>query len=146
MAGLRRRGRGDEGEVLVAEPVPVPNGNGSSGSNGARKGWTRIGELLVKHEFVNPDDLQRALLEQEGQNGNGKRLGALLVEHGALEERHLTLALADQAGIALVDLRRERPDPAALATLPEALAPRSARGAAAIRRGRTRDRRLRPGS
>ncbi|HZP28411.1 MAG TPA: hypothetical protein VFC99_05630, partial [Acidimicrobiia bacterium] len=87
MGALRRRGK-DESDVLVAEQArAAPAGLG----NGHRKGWTRIGELLVRHEFVTPDDLQRALLEQENQNGNGKRLGALLVEHGALEERHLTL-------------------------------------------------------
>src|SRR6478752_9420006 len=113
MAGIRRRGRQDESPTLVAEK----NGNGGGG-----RGWTLIGELLVKHEFVSPDDLQRALLEQEGQNGDGKRLGSVLIDLGALEERHLTLALADQAGIALVDLRRERPDPAALACLPESVA------------------------
>jgi type IV pilus assembly protein PilB len=126
MAGLRRKVRGDEGETLVMDegapgaPAAYANGNGSG--SGGRKGWTKIGELLVRHEFVTPDDLQRALLEQEHQNGNGKRLGSVLVDLGALEERHLTLALADQAGIALVDLRRERPDPAALAALPESVA------------------------
>src|SRR5689334_14975033 len=149
MAGIRRRGRTEDSTTVVAKgngngsadgaAHGNANGNGAGNGNaaapapapalpthvangGGTRTWTLIGELLVKHEFVTPDELERALLEQANQNGNSKRLGSLLIDLGALEERHLTLALADQAGIALVDLRRERPDPAALACLPEAVA------------------------
>ncbi len=50
------------------------------------------------------------------------RIGQALVDVGALDEKTLVLALAQQRGIEIVDLRRETPDPEALAALPESVA------------------------
>jgi type IV pilus assembly protein PilB len=85
--------------------------------------WThngpRLGELLLQHELISQDDLAAALVRQEE---SGVRIGAALVELGALDEKSLVLALAQQRGIEVVDLRRETPDPEALAALPESVA------------------------
>jgi type IV pilus assembly protein PilB len=56
------------------------------------------------------------------QSESGKRLGTLLVELGVLDERELARVLAEQLGLALVDLRQETPDPDAVAMLPETVA------------------------
>ena len=85
--------------------------------------WThsgpRLGELLLQRELISQDDLAAALVRQEE---SGVRIGAALVELGALDEKSLVLALAQQRGIEVVDLRREAPDPEALAALPESVA------------------------
>ncbi len=56
------------------------------------------------------------------QPSSGKRLGEVLVDMGALEERSLVEALADFFGMPVTDLRRDAPDPGALALVPETLA------------------------
>ena len=53
---------------------------------------------------------------------SGKRLGALLVELGALDERDLADALGEHFGVPVVDLRRQAPDEAAIARIPETTA------------------------
>ena len=75
MAGFRRRGRREDSPTSSSRRTATCNGNGNgngvqpspcAGNGGGSRGWTLIGELLVKHEFVTPDDLQRALLGAGG--------------------------------------------------------------------------------
>jgi type IV pilus assembly protein PilB len=78
-----------------------------------------LGQVLVKRGLVTEEQITAAL---GLQSGSGKRLGEVLVEMGALEERDLVDALADFFGLEVTHLRREAPEPAALALVPEAVA------------------------
>jgi type IV pilus assembly protein PilB len=116
----------------TAESVSSPNGaeNGAAahGDSGhpatpagpvapARKGM--LGQLLVKRGLVSDEQIATALGMQAT---SGKRLGELLVDIGALDERSLVDALADYFDMPVTHLRRDAPDPAALALVPEKLA------------------------
>ena len=78
-----------------------------------------LGEILVDRRQLTPGQLSEALLQQRV---SGKRLGALLVELGALDERDLADALGEHFGVPVVDLRREAPEEAAIARIPESTA------------------------
>jgi type IV pilus assembly protein PilB len=79
----------------------------------------RLGQVLVSRGVVTETQLAAAL---EAQSGSGKRLGEVLVDTGALDERGLANALADFFGMPVTDLRRDTPDPEALALIPAAIA------------------------
>ena len=79
----------------------------------------RFGELLVRKQLVSRGSIMEALLQQ---TGTGKRLGALLVDAGAITDRQLAETLADQLQLPLADLRNDRPDPEAVAKIPEHVA------------------------
>jgi type IV pilus assembly protein PilB len=78
-----------------------------------------LGDLLVQRQLISSSQLADALLRQ---TSGGERVGTLLVRAGALDERHLTDALAAHLKLPVVDLRTERPDPEALRALPESVA------------------------
>jgi type IV pilus assembly protein PilB len=78
-----------------------------------------LGEVLVKRGLVTDEQIAAAL---ELQATSGKRLGEILVDMEALDERGLVEALADFFGLEVTHLRRDAPDPAALALVPEELA------------------------
>src|SRR5438445_6982992 len=82
-------------------------------------GGKRLGELLVQRRVISHSQLIEALLQQTAA---GPRIGRLLVDLGALDERDLATVLADQSGLEIADLRRDRPDPEAVAALPEVVA------------------------
>jgi type IV pilus assembly protein PilB len=86
--------------------------------NGERKAG-RLGDLLVERELITQSQLGEALLQQPA---SGKPLGSLLVELGALDELALARVLAEQLGVPLADLRKDAPDDAAIAILPESVA------------------------
>jgi type IV pilus assembly protein PilB len=86
---------------------------------GSALGKRLLGEILVEHGQVTPQQLSEALLQQRV---SGKRLGALLVELGALDERVLADALGEHFALPVVDLRHTEPDPAAIARIPESSA------------------------
>jgi len=54
-----------------------------------------LGRLLVQMELVTPDQLERALEEQEA-GGKSKLLGEILVDQGALAPQDLYRALQQQ--------------------------------------------------
>ena len=78
-----------------------------------------LGEILVASSLLTRKQLDDALLKQRV---SGKRLGTLLVELGALDERDLATALGEHFGVAVIDLRRQAPDPEAVQRLPETVA------------------------
>ena len=78
-----------------------------------------LGQVLVARNLVTEQQIASAL---ELQTGSGKRLGEVLVDMGALDERSLVDALADFFEMPVTDLRRDTPDPMALALVPEAIA------------------------
>ncbi len=96
--------------------APAPAGAGA-GARPAAKGL--LGQVLVRRGLVTEEQLAAAL---ERQATSGKRLGEVLVDMEALDERGLVEALADFFGMPVTHLRRDAPDPAALALVPEALA------------------------
>src|SRR3974390_932128 len=122
---------GSNGDVLVIDanetPGDVADGVVEDGVQPAvglvetatqrKKGL--LGEVLVARGVVTEEQVATALNKQ---GSSGKRLGEVLVEMGALDERNLVTALADYFGIPVTDLRRDTPDPAALALVPEGLA------------------------
>jgi type IV pilus assembly protein PilB len=75
-----------------------------------------LGELLVGRGLLNAEQLVRAL---DAAAESGQRLGEYLVATRVLSERDLASLLGEQFGLEVVDLRREFPDPASVAALPE---------------------------
>jgi type IV pilus assembly protein PilB len=93
----------------VLDAVPTPRASGRA----------RLGDLLVRRDAVAAAEVREAL---GLQTDRGLRLGELLVELGVVTEDDVAAALAEQAGLDVVDLNRESSDPEAVAALPESLA------------------------
>ena len=79
----------------------------------------QLGDVLVLRGLVTHAQVQEAL---ELQAKSGGRLGELLVQMGVLVERDLVEALAEFFGMPVADLRRYKPDPDAIALIPEKVA------------------------
>ena len=79
----------------------------------------RLGQVLVSRGVVTESQVAAAL---KAQADSGKRLGEVLVDIGALDERGLADALADFFGMPVTDLKRETPEPSALALVPAEIA------------------------
>ena len=77
-----------------------------------------FGTLLIRKGLVSEEDVAQALVIQ---NESGKRIGETLVSMGALNQRELTLLLAELLAMPVVDLRRDNPEPGALDIVPEAI-------------------------
>jgi type IV pilus assembly protein PilB len=91
----------------------------SATATASASGRPRIGDLLVQHESITHEQLEAALLSQ---TASGARLGEVLMTAGAISERQLTEVLAGQFRLPIADLRRDRPDPDALAAISESIA------------------------
>ena len=76
----------------------------------------RLGQVLVSRGVVTDSQVAAALKAQA--DSGGKRLGEVLVDMGALDERGLADALADFFGMPVTDLKRDTPEPSALALVP----------------------------
>jgi type IV pilus assembly protein PilB len=74
----------------------------------------RLGEILIRRALIDQDDLSFALALQ-GIDRNDVRLGRILVGLGAITEEILIAALAEQSGLAVVDLDDVTPDAQLLA-------------------------------
>jgi type II secretory ATPase GspE/PulE/Tfp pilus assembly ATPase PilB-like protein len=81
----------------------------------------RIGEKLLKSNFITPDQLQIALHEQRRTE---KMLGAVLVQLGFLDGESLASVLAERTGYLNIDLKKTLIDPALMAMLPKHVAER----------------------
>ena len=81
----------------------------------------RLGDVLLAHKLLTPEQLRVAL---EEQTRRGRRLGRVLVELGFLNEAQLIQALARQLKLRHVDLTQHNFDPKIVAKLPEAAARR----------------------
>jgi type IV pilus assembly protein PilB len=100
-----------------------PSGNGTAGNDVAPLTGTegvqptqRLGDLLVRLSLVTEAQLEQALAVQKQSGG---RLGEVLVDMRVLGERGLVDALAEFFDMPVTDLRRDNPDPAAIALVPE---------------------------
>ena len=110
----------EEAETPTAATNGTPQGNQGRGAHAAgSRPRGLLGEVLVARGLVTEEEVALAL---QMQGNSGKRLGEVLVEMEALQERTLVDELADYFGMPVTDLRRDTPDPAAVALVPEAMA------------------------
>lgn len=77
--------------------------------------------MLVAAGALTHDQLDEALLDQAA---SGRRLGEVVVERGWSTRRSVAEALAEQAGLEFLDLRKATLDPSATGLLPEKFARR----------------------
>jgi type IV pilus assembly protein PilB len=82
-----------------------------------------LGEILVAAGAIDEDQLAEALAAQHADDTR-QRLGRVIVDLGLASEVDIALALADQLGLATVDLSEVEPEPEALARVPRRLAER----------------------
>ncbi|RXM17611.1 hypothetical protein EO238_28285, partial [Citrobacter sp. AAK_AS5] len=74
-----------------------------------------------------PEDLLDALQQQKDHPGDAESqtvLGDILVSLGSINDVALAAALASQFGVPLADLTQARPEPQAVARVPEEMARR----------------------
>jgi len=81
----------------------------------------QLGALLLRDGVLTVEQLEWALVEKES---SGKRLGEILVERGLAPGATVAQALAEQHGLAYLDLARADVDQSAVNLLPEQLARR----------------------
>jgi type IV pilus assembly protein PilB len=84
-----------------------------------------LGELMVEAELVTEAQVTEALELQTAVTEAGstpERIGRILVQQGVIAEADLVASLADQYGLAVVDLGKETPDTDAVALLKESIA------------------------
>jgi MSHA biogenesis protein MshE len=79
--------------------------------------WLPLGALLVREGLISNEQLELALIDQQG---TGLRLGELLVQWGWVESAAISRALAEQYELEFVDLDAAEIDPAAVERLPAA--------------------------
>ncbi len=87
----------------------------------------RLGEILLDLGSVDPDDLLSALQKQQEQPADAEtraQLGQILVQLGSINDTALAAALAQQFGVPLADLSQIKPQPEAIAKVPEEMARR----------------------
>lgn len=81
----------------------------------------KVGESLLRHGCITPDQLDIALHEQRR---SGRMLGVILVELGFLEEESLADVLAERGGFASIDLKTASIDTSLLRHFPADVAKR----------------------
>jgi hypothetical protein len=77
--------------------------------------WLPLGALLVREGLISNEQLELALMDQQG---TGLRLGELLVQWGWVESAAVSRALAEQYELDFVDLDGAELDPDAVERLP----------------------------
>ena len=77
--------------------------------------WLPLGALLVREGLISNEQLELALMDQQG---TGLRLGELLVQWGWVESAAISRALAEQYELEFLDLDAADIDPAAVLRLP----------------------------
>jgi hypothetical protein len=77
--------------------------------------WLPLGALLVREGLISNEQLELALMDQQG---TGLRLGELLVQWGWVESAAVSRALAEQYELDFVDLDGAEIDPDAVERLP----------------------------
>ncbi|MEK7215774.1 MAG: type II secretion system protein GspE, partial [Chloroflexota bacterium] len=81
----------------------------------------RLGEILVKENLINQEQLQKALEQQKAQGG---RLGAALVKLGFISDEEITGVLSRQYGVPAINLSYYEVDPALVKLVPQETAQR----------------------
>lgn len=107
------------GLVSAYWPVTVSfEGKALTGSAPQR---IRIGDLLISHQLISPDQLDVALAEQKNL---GLKLGRTLIQLGFVEENQLLTLLSRQLNYPFVELKHFRFDRSLVGKLPEMVARR----------------------
>ena len=75
----------------------------------------RLGDILVEKRIITPQELEEALKEHQDKK---EFLGQTLIRMGLVTERRMLQVLADQQGIAFVDLKNMEIDAAAIEKIP----------------------------
>jgi len=75
----------------------------------------RIGEILVEKKIITPEELEIALKEQEKTK---EMLGEVLVRMGFVTEKEMLQVLAEQQGIAFVELKEAKIDERVIKSVP----------------------------
>jgi MSHA biogenesis protein MshE len=81
----------------------------------------RIGDLLIEHKVISPDQLSAALADQKK---SGHKLGRVLIESGYVTELQMLDFLARQLNIPYIDLKRYNLKPEVVQLIPEVQARR----------------------
>ncbi len=81
----------------------------------------KIGDLLVQHQLISPQQLQNALVEQQR---SGFKLGEVLVNLGHIKEEALLQFIAKQMEVPFIDLQQFELNQEVALLLPEAYARR----------------------
>lgn len=87
----------------------------------ARPEKIRLGEILVRQNFMTQAELDQAL---EEQRKTGRRLGRVIADKGFASERQIAEAVAHQLNIPFLDLGQYELDPKEVQKLPEVQARR----------------------
>ena len=104
-----RHGRHATGQAIAETPIRVVAPNDEAAEDA-------MVEVLLGRGLANDSQVSQARVMQ---GESGERLGDLLVHMGVLGERELAELLGDVFGMPVVDLRRDNPEPQALALVPE---------------------------
>ncbi|MCH7904554.1 MAG: hypothetical protein IH944_08310 [Armatimonadetes bacterium] len=81
--------------------------------------YVRIGQMLIDKGLLTQEQMDTAL---EGRGGAYQRFGESLIEQGYVAEQDIIDCLADQYGLALVDLEQVDCQPSALRIFSESFA------------------------
>ncbi len=114
-----KRSRRDEDMTNETGTVATTLPATGTRSEGPRHTGVRLGDLLQQRGLVSEDQIERALVEQQG---TGKKLGHQLVELGFVHERALAEVLAEQLDLEVVDLRHADLDTDLINSFPETAA------------------------
>jgi type IV pilus assembly protein PilB len=86
---------------------------------GTGTGGRKLGQVLVDLGFIDDDQLWEVL--DEAKNG-GQPTGMVAVTRGLITDEQLLTALAEQHGLKVVNLEEFKPQPEAIALVPETMA------------------------
>src|SRR6185369_5374440 len=78
---------------------------------------SRLGEILVKNNLIDHDQLAKALEEQK-LTGGQVRLGSILIKQNFISEQNLTSFLSKQYGVPIVNLADYEIDAAVIKLIP----------------------------
>ncbi|HEY7331148.1 MAG TPA: type II secretion system ATPase GspE [Gemmataceae bacterium] len=100
----------------AAKAAPAKKTAAAKGGGGGRR---RIGQVLVDLGFVDDDQLWEVL--EEAKN-TAQPVGQTAVSRGLINEDQLLQALGEQHGLKIVNMQEVKPQPEALALVPETMA------------------------
>ena len=76
---------------------------------------SQIGELLIKENYITPEQLDTALKHQRERGG---RLGSILINLGYVEDDDITSVLSKQYGVPSINLAYFEIDPGVIKLIP----------------------------